>query len=192
MPKLIKPERHTVQGEHGVSLELWLNVEAFEYLRDDPCLPVDTNASGMGELLNSGRDWVDRALGVASVQVQKVISFAWDSDFTCTTKQYKSSLAAQIRATYGKPIVVDCSFHSPANWSIVVKGYNLDQPMSYEINWPAVDGTRQISHLGGYYFELDWGYRNNRVPSIEYTQLYDIPMVLLNMNVTGWIMQCQG
>ncbi|XP_070188813.1 uncharacterized protein [Littorina saxatilis] len=100
---------------------------------------------------------VDRALGVASVRVQKVISFAWDSDFTCTTKQYKSSLAAQIRATYGKPIVVHCSFHSPANWSIVVKGYNLDQPMSYEINWPAMDGTRQISRLGGYYFEVDWG-----------------------------------
>ena len=39
-------------GQHNVSFEFWLNVEAFEYLRDDPCLPVDPAASGMGEILN--------------------------------------------------------------------------------------------------------------------------------------------
>lgn len=38
--------------QQGVKFDLWLNVEAFEYLRDDPCLPVDISASGMGELLN--------------------------------------------------------------------------------------------------------------------------------------------
>ena len=41
--------------------DLWLNVEAFEYLRNDPCLPVDPAGSGMAELLNradkSRVDW---------------------------------------------------------------------------------------------------------------------------------------
>ena len=36
----------------GIDVEYWLNVEAFEFLRDDPCLPLDPIASGMGELLN--------------------------------------------------------------------------------------------------------------------------------------------
>ena len=36
----------------GHSFEFWLNVEAFEYLRDDPCLPVDSRGSGMAELLD--------------------------------------------------------------------------------------------------------------------------------------------
>ena len=31
----------TLTAQHNVSFEFWLNVEAFEYLRDDPCLPLD-------------------------------------------------------------------------------------------------------------------------------------------------------
>ena len=42
----------TLTAQHNVSFEFWLNVEAFEYLRDDPCLPLDPASSGMGELLN--------------------------------------------------------------------------------------------------------------------------------------------
>ena len=36
----------------GVKFEYWLNVEAFEYLRDDPCLPLDSRGSGTAELLD--------------------------------------------------------------------------------------------------------------------------------------------
>ena len=36
----------------GIVVEYWLNVDAIEFLRDDPCLPLDPIASGMGELLN--------------------------------------------------------------------------------------------------------------------------------------------
>ena len=69
---------------------------------------------------------VDRALTVASAKVQKVISFAWDSDYTCTTQQHKVSLAAEIRAEAKRPIIANCSYHSPANKSVVVIGYNLE------------------------------------------------------------------
>lgn len=80
---------------------------------------------------------IDHALTVASARVQKVISFAWDSDYTCTTQQYKSSLAADIRATFGQPIIANCSFHSPANKSIVVIGYNLlGIQQAYQVRCP--------------------------------------------------------
>jgi hypothetical protein len=64
---------------------------------------------------------------VAGGKVQKVISFAWDSDYTCTTRQYGSSLVAQINADVKNniPILVNCSFHSAANTSIVVIGHGL-------------------------------------------------------------------
>ena len=48
----LEKSHDNLKGQHNVSFEFWLNVEAFEYLRDDPCLPVDPASSGMGELLN--------------------------------------------------------------------------------------------------------------------------------------------
>lgn len=174
--------------------DFWLNVEAFEYLRDDPCLPVDPASSGMGELLNrASKSRVDRALTVAGGKVQKVISFAWDSDFTCTTRQYNSSLAAQIRADASRPILVNCSFHSPANRSIVVIGHGLlgAQPARpgtapFSVNWPA-RGKRRVDRLYGYYFETDWGPQHNRLPSLVYIQMYDLPNVLVDLDPKGWV-----
>lgn len=113
--------------KQGVPFEFWLNVEAFEYRRDDPCLPVDPSASGMGELLErTSKPRVDRALTVAGADVQKIISFAWDSDYLCVTRKYNESLAAQIMADKGRPIISNCSFHSAYNLSVVVLGYNLN------------------------------------------------------------------
>ncbi|KAL8611492.1 hypothetical protein ACOMHN_014547 [Nucella lapillus] len=158
----------------GVVPELCLGVEALEYLRDDPCLPLDPLDSGMGQILNrASKNRVDRALGVASARIQKVIAFAWDADFTCTTRDYPVSLATQIRTQDTRPLIAACSFHSPANRSIV-------------IDWPCRE-KRRLSHLHGYHFELDWGYRHNRVPSLEYTQLYDLPNVLNDLDNKGRI-----
>ena len=55
-----------------------------------------------------------------------------------------------------------------------------------QVNWPA-RGKRQVSHVYGYYFELDWGVRHHRVPSLEYTQLYDPPNVLPDLDPKGWV-----
>ncbi|KAK7503101.1 hypothetical protein BaRGS_00005727, partial [Batillaria attramentaria] len=169
----LEKSRDDLVGANSDQLELWLNVEAFEYLRDDPCLPVDPASSGMGEILNrASKNRVDKALTAASVRVQKVISFAWDSDYTCTTNQYRWSLAQEIRADLDKEIIASCSFHSPANKSIV--------------NWPA-RGKRRTDESFGYYFETAWGAQHNRVPSLIYTQLWDLPNVLVDLDYKGWV-----
>ncbi|KAK7494594.1 hypothetical protein BaRGS_00014247 [Batillaria attramentaria] len=183
----LEKSRDGLVGRKSNQLELWLNLEAFEYLRDDPCLPVDPASSGMGELLNrASKNRLDRGLAAASVRVQKVISFAWDPDYTCSTNQYRTSLAQDIRAQSGRPMIASCSFHSPANRSVVVIGYNLEgMQQGFEVNWPS-GGKRQKSSLYGYYFELDWGAENNRVPSLMYTQLYDPPYIQ-QLDNKGWV-----
>ena len=62
-----------------------------------------------------------------SANVQKVITFAWDADYTCVTHQYPRPLAAEVLedGRAGKPIIANCSWHSPYNMSIVILGYNL-------------------------------------------------------------------
>ena len=57
---------------------------------------------------------------------------------------------------------------------------------SLQVNWPS-RGKRQISNLFGYYFELDWGLRHQRLPSLQYTQLYDPPNVITDLDRKGWV-----
>ena len=110
----------------GIKFEYWLNVEAFEYLRDNPCLPVDTAGSGMSELLDrTSKIRIDKAINVAGAQPEKIISFAWDSDFTCTSKENSWSLAQDILQDGNRPIIADCGWNSPQDKTAVVIGYNL-------------------------------------------------------------------
>ncbi|XP_050391148.1 uncharacterized protein LOC126810221 [Patella vulgata] len=173
----------------GNRFEFWLNVEAFEYLRDDPCLPVDIQGSGMAELLDrTSKTRIDRALTVAGAFTQKIISFAWDSDYTCVSNNYTESLAATIRQNIEQPIVSNCSFHSANNQSVVIIGYNLAGLMqTFEVDYPTRDGKREHCELYGYYFELDYGIENDRVSSLEYTQLYDVPDVYTNLSPKGYV-----
>ena len=111
----------------GNKVDLWLFVDAFEYQRDDPCLPVDRSGSGLSEMLDRvTKSRIDWALTAASSNVQKVASFAWDPCFTCKTATYVTPLALQIKNDMNRPIIARCSFHSSANRSVVVIGYNLE------------------------------------------------------------------
>ena len=120
----------------GTHFDLWLSVEAFEYLRDSPCLPLDRAGSGMDQLLDrTSKARMDRAIAVGGSHVQKIAAFAWDSGFLCTNAEYKSSLAAAIRANAGQPILTSCGWHSPQNMSIVVTGFSLlGLTQSYEVS----------------------------------------------------------
>ncbi|XP_041350900.1 uncharacterized protein LOC121369889 [Gigantopelta aegis] len=174
----------------GLIFEYWLNIEAFEYLRSDPCLPVDVKASAMSELLQRSTKFrMDRGLQAAGSTAKKVISFAWDSDFVCTTNQHKYSLASEIIDNYNQPIISNCSFHNSFNLSVVIIGYSLvgmyDQ---FTIDWPKKDGTRRQDDVYGYYFEMDWGIQHNRVPSLVYVMLYDIPNMNVDLEPKGYVM----
>lgn len=107
--------------------DLWLLLEAEEDLIDDVCLPVDTKASGNSDPIDrTSKSRLDRSLSATGAAVQKVMAFAYDPEFTCTTKSQTVPLVEEISTDSGRPIISNCSFHSSANRSVVVIGYNLD------------------------------------------------------------------
>jgi len=167
--------------QSNISFHFWLNIEAYESLHDDPCLPVDTHNSGNGEMMNRAtKARVDWGLSAAGTKVQKVLSFAWDSDFTCTTQKFNTSLKDEIQSDINRPILGECRFHSMYNLSVVVIGFNIMYANVYTVNWTDTSNTTRTNQLSGYYFELDYGAEHNLVGSIQYTMLYDIS----NMNLT--------
>lgn len=106
---------------------MWLLLEAEEDLIDDVCLPVDTKASGNSDSIDrTSKSRLDRSLSATGAAVQKVMAFAYDPEFTCTTKSQTVPLVEEIQTDSGRPIISNCSFHSSANRSVVVIGYNLD------------------------------------------------------------------
>ncbi|KAL4219147.1 hypothetical protein ACF0H5_021729 [Mactra antiquata] len=159
----------------GYKIDVWLNIEAYDNLHDDPCLPVDTAGSGLNRMLNRvTKSRIDRVLTHAGTTTQKIVSDAWDPCFTCSTANKTTPLKNQIMADKSRPIIAHCSLHSSYNRSVVVIGYNLyGETQGFTVDWPKYDGKRQVSSVYGYYFELDWGSHHHRVPSLAYIQMYD-------------------
>ncbi|KAH3755929.1 hypothetical protein Pelo_12249 [Pelomyxa schiedti] len=92
--------------EEGVKTELWLNLEAFEYLRDAPCLPVDVGGNGMAELLDrTEKQRIDWGLTVAGARPTTIISFAWDADYLCTDGGFAMSLSDEMKQDWDRPII---------------------------------------------------------------------------------------
>ncbi|KAL3881306.1 hypothetical protein ACJMK2_027759 [Sinanodonta woodiana] len=168
--------------------ELWLDIEAFEDLRDDPCLPVDTSESGMGEIRDRATRYrVESALNAAGAAISKVAAFAWDPGFTCGTKGDKSNLASEIMNNINNPMISHCAFHSSFNRSVVVIGYNLEgETQGFTVDWPDTSNKRHVDKVYGYYFELDWGIVHHRVPSLEYVQFYD-PYNISQLRPWGYV-----
>nr|KAI8727386.1 CAunnamed protein product [Biomphalaria glabrata] len=173
----------------GVKFDFWLNAEAFEYLRDDPCLPVDVMASGMGELLDrTSKERLDTALSVAGAKVQKIISFAWDSDYICKTRQIKTNLNEEIMQDLQRPIIANCSFNSYQNLSVVILGFNLDaETQAFTVQWTDTRGRNRTNNIHGYLFELDYGERHNLVSSLQYVMLWNIQEMVLSLAPKGTI-----
>ncbi|CAG2249031.1 unnamed protein product [Mytilus edulis] len=168
--------------------DLWLLLEAEEDLIDDVCLPVDTKASGNSDPIDrTSKSRLDRSLSATGAAVQKVMAFAYDPEFTCTTKSQTVPLVEEISTDSGRPIISNCSFHSSANRSVVVIGYNLDgETQGFQVDWPDRDGKQHQDHVNGYYFELDYGEQHGLIPSLEYTQLYD-PYDVITLADHGYV-----
>ncbi|CAC5369975.1 unnamed protein product [Mytilus coruscus] len=168
--------------------DLWLLLEAEEDLIDDVCLPVDTKASGNSDPIDrTSKSRIDRSLSATGAAVQKVMAFAYDPEFTCTTKSQTAPLVEEISTDSGRPIISNCSFHSSANKSVVVIGYNLEgETQGFQVDWPDRDGKQHQDHVNGYYFELDYGEQHGLIPSLEYTQLYD-PYDVISLADHGYV-----
>ncbi|XP_060067521.1 uncharacterized protein LOC132547737 [Ylistrum balloti] len=170
--------------KNNISFDMWLNLEAFESLRDNPCFPTSGSGTSIStDRVTKGR--LDMALSAGAVFVQKVSVSSWDPNFTCMPKNSSSTLAQQVYNDAGRPIITRCSFHSQYNRSVVVIGFNLlGETQGFSVSWPDIGHKRHISSVHGYYFEADFGSEHHLVPSLIYTQLYD-PYNIMQLNPKG-------
>ncbi|XP_069126924.1 uncharacterized protein [Argopecten irradians] len=177
--------RDTLQRNNN-SFDMWLNIEPFEFLRENPCLPT----FGPGISISMDRATkarLDMALSAGAVYVQKVAVSDWDPYFTCIPKNTSSTLAQQVYHDAGRPIITHCSFHNQYNRSVVVIGFNLlGLTQGFNVTWPDTGHTRHTSYVHGYYFESAYGSEHHLVPSLIYTQLYD-PYNVMQLNPKGTV-----
>jgi hypothetical protein len=108
---------------------LWLGVEAFDDLNEDPCIPLMSNKISAMDAVNKKR--LDLALAQGAAMVQKAMAFSWDPDFTCTTHKHNRNLSEEIVQDAKRPIIFDCRFHSQQNRSVVTIGVNLGNSTFY-------------------------------------------------------------
>lgn len=115
-------ETSFINQNSSSKFELWLGINAFDDLDDDPCV----SAGKVGGAMNTvSKKRIDLALAHGGFTVHKVVCFSWDPFFTCTTKRSKTTLFDAILNDYGRPMMLDCRFHSSANRSVVILGINL-------------------------------------------------------------------
>lgn len=112
----------SVLNQKDPKFELWLGLDAFDDIDDDPCVSEQKKYNAM-DTIDKSR--TDLALTHAGFTVHKVVAFSWDPYFTCTTRKSNNSLAEAIQNDHGRPIMVDCRFHSSFNRSVVILGINL-------------------------------------------------------------------
>lgn len=159
--------------DHPVSL--WLNVEAFEYLRDYPCLPVDRDGSGMAELLDrTSKQRIDRAFTVQAAFVSGVISFAWDSDYLCVPEGsgYTAPLSYEIMEDGSRP-VASLIYQDTSNSSrLIIVGLNLENASSYVITYKDVSGKMyNITGVLPVGFDPNWGQEHKRLGDLQASTL---------------------
>ena len=166
-------EWNEVEVDYPVAL--WLNVEAFEYLRDYPCLPVDRDGSGMAELLDrTSKQRIDRAFAVQAAFVSGVISFAWDSDYLCVPagSSYDRSLSDNIFDDGWRP-VTSLIYQDPSNTSrLIAVGLNLEYAASYFITYRDVSGkVYNLTDVRPVSFDPSWGQEHNRLSELQASTL---------------------
>jgi hypothetical protein len=109
-------------NQSGSKFELWLGLDAYDDNDDAPCVSALKRYNDK-DTVDKSR--MDLALSHAGFTVHKVMAFSWDPYFTCTTIKSNNTLAKAILNDHGRPLVVDCRFHSPYNRSVVILGINL-------------------------------------------------------------------
>eukprot|EP01114_Cavostelium_apophysatum_P014729 TRINITY_DN3890_c0_g1_i1.p1 TRINITY_DN3890_c0_g1~~TRINITY_DN3890_c0_g1_i1.p1 ORF type:complete len:595 (+),score=73.16 TRINITY_DN3890_c0_g1_i1:181-1785(+) len=159
-----------LKEQEGIEVELWANMEAFEYRRHDPCLPVDDFGNGMAERLD--RTWksrIDWGLSFQGALVNNIISFAWDFCYLCTNGGYKQTLAEEILEDCGRPIVSGANITSDKEIAIV--GFHLEG-VSVQVSWTTADGVAQNITVDSYNFDPNFGRNNRKAPSLQQVTIY--------------------
>jgi hypothetical protein len=106
--------------QENLRVELWANLEAFEPGAGVPCGSFSTTQRTTKERL-------DQAIMFAGPHPSKLISYMWDSYYTCKAG-LDESLGDEIEADWRRPIVVEAFPQTvKGQGGVILRGYNLTE-----------------------------------------------------------------
>lgn len=166
--KYIAPNRDyfsaAAAGISGTGAVLWANVEG---------MAPATNANTCGDSLRgqTTKSRLDRQLQQVAI-AKKVVSFMWDSYFTCIGTG--EPLQKQVEADLTTPIVTDTTFR-PSTGQVDIVGFNL-MGSTATVNWTSEKGQQLEKSVRASRLDSTYGVRNGMNPKLE--------MVTVNVGAT--------
>lgn len=143
-------------GVAGTGAVLWANMEGMAPA--DGTNPCDASLRGQ-----TTKSRIDRQLQQMANAPRKVISFMWDSYYTCTGNG--GPLAQRIQAGKTTPILTDSSFN-PATGSISVTGFNL-RGARVEVRWTTATGVVRSKTVAPTSYNSGFGRQQGLNPALE-------------------------
>lgn len=143
-------------GVAGTGSTLWANMEGMAPANGtNPC---DGNPRGQ-----TTKARIDRQLQQMANAPRKVISFMWDTYYTCTGRW--APLARQIQTGRATPIVTD-SILNPASGSLLITGVNL-KGATITLRWTAADGQMKSKTVAGTGYNPRFGRDRGLNPTLQ-------------------------
>jgi len=158
--KYLAPNREYFQaaaaGVAGTGATLWANMEGMAPANGtNPC---DANLRGQ-----TTKSRIDRQLQQMANAPKKIISFMWDTYYTCTGTGVP--LVQRLQAGKAKPIVTDSSFN-PTAGSLSVTGFNLSGA-KVELRWTTAAGVVQSRTVTAASYNPSFGIQQGLNPMLE-------------------------
>ncbi len=158
--RYLAPNRdYFVAAAHGVAgtgATLWANMEGM-------APATGANACDANPRGQTTKARLDRQLQQMANAPKKIISFMWDTYYTCVGNGV--SLVQRILAGKATPLITDSIF-DPASGAITVTGYNLSGA-NVELKWIAASGQVQVKTVPASYFIPAYGRQKALNPALQ-------------------------
>ncbi|WP_427018376.1 hypothetical protein ACQCSX_07435 [Pseudarthrobacter sp. P1] len=158
--KYVAPNRDfylaAAQGVAGTGATLWANMEGM-------APPVGTNTCDTNTRGQTTKARIDRQLQQMANAPAKVISFMWDSYYTCTVNG--QTLAQQIKAGNTTPVITDAFFNA-ATGAVQVTGFNLSGA-TVAVKWTDAAGQVRGATVAGSGYNAAYGQQQGLNPRLQ-------------------------
>lgn len=158
--KYLAPNRDyylaAAEGVAGTGAALWANVEGM-------APATGTNACDASLRGHTTKDRLDRQLQQMANAPKKVISYKWDTYYTCVGAG--TPLAQRVQAGMTTPLITD-SVYDAAAGAIFVTGYNLSGA-TVEVKWTNAAGAVQIKTVAATTFNAAYGQQAGLNPGLQ-------------------------
>lgn len=158
--KYVAPNRDyylaAAAGVAGTRATLWANMEGM-------APAAGTNPCGVDLRGQTTKARIDRQLQQMANAPRKIISFMWDTYYTCTGAW--APLAQGLQNGKTTPIVTDVSFN-PGSGSLLVTGFNLSGA-TIELRWTTAAGAIQSKTVRATSYNAAYGQQQGLNPSLQ-------------------------